>query len=33
MSREDGITKTAEYLKPLLIHGPFEGRNDLNFRF
>ena len=33
MSREDGITKTAEYLKPLLIHSPFEGRNDLNFRF
>ena len=33
MIREDGITKTAEYLKPPLIHGPFEGRNDLNFRF
>lgn len=33
MSRHDGMTKTAEYLKPLLIDAPFEGRNDLNFRF
>ena len=33
MSRTDGMKKTAEYLKPLLIERPFEGRNDLNFRF
>lgn len=33
MSRHDGMKKTAEYLKPLLIEAPFEGRSDLNFRF
>ncbi len=33
MSRHDGMKKTAEFLKPLLIDGPFEGRKDLNFRF
>jgi sugar phosphate isomerase/epimerase len=32
MSREDGITKTIAYLKPLLINKPFEGRNDILFR-
>lgn len=26
MSREDGLTKAIEYLKPLIIHKPFEGR-------
>lgn len=33
MSRMDGIRKTSAYLKPMLIGAPFEGRNDLNFRF
>lgn len=33
MSRSDGISKTAAYLKPMLIESAFEGRNDLNFRF
>ena len=33
MSRLDGMKKTAEFLKPLLIDAPFEGRRDLNFRF
>ncbi|MFP4562987.1 MAG: sugar phosphate isomerase/epimerase family protein [Spirochaetia bacterium] len=31
MSRQDGITKTIEYLKPLLIEKPYEGRNDVLF--
>jgi sugar phosphate isomerase/epimerase len=26
MSREDGVTKAINYLKPLIIHEPFEGR-------
>ena len=26
MSREDGVTKALDYLKPLIIHEPFEGR-------
>jgi sugar phosphate isomerase/epimerase len=33
MSRIDGMKKTADYLKPLLIDSPVEGRSDLNFRF
>ena len=33
MSRKDGMKKTADFLKPLLIEAPFEGRSDLNFRF
>lgn len=32
MSREDGITKTIAYLKPLLIEQPYEGRNDALFK-
>ena len=31
MSRNDGITKTIAYLKPLLIEKPYEGRNDVLF--
>lgn len=31
MSRNDGITKTISYLKPLLIEKPYEGRNDVLF--
>jgi len=26
MSREDGVTKAIDYLKPLIIHKPFEGQ-------
>lgn len=33
MSRADGMKKTADFLKPLLIDAPFEGRKDMNFRF
>ena len=32
MSREDGITKTIAYLKPLIINKPYEGRNDVLFQ-
>jgi len=31
MSRQDGITKTIAYLKPLVIQKPYEGRNDVLF--
>ncbi len=31
MSRQDGITKTIAYLKPLMIEQPYEGRNDVLF--
>jgi sugar phosphate isomerase/epimerase len=31
MSRQDGITKTIAYLKPLLIEKPYEGRHDVLF--
>jgi len=31
MSRDDGIKKTIEYLKPLLIKKPYEGRDDVLF--
>lgn len=32
MSREDGVTKTIAYLKPLIIGKPYEGRNDVLFQ-
>ncbi len=32
MSRDDGTDKTIEYLKPLMIHAPYEGRNDKLFQ-
>ena len=32
MSRQDGITKTIAYLKPLLIEAPYEGRHDVLFQ-
>ncbi len=32
MSREDGETKTVEFLKPLLIKAPYEGRKDILFQ-
>lgn len=31
MSRQDGIEKTIEFLKPLMIKAPYEGRNDVLF--
>ena len=31
MSRMDGVKKTAEFLKPLLIENPYEGRQDKLF--
>jgi hypothetical protein len=31
MSREDGIEKTINYLKPLIIKGRYEGRGDKLF--
>jgi sugar phosphate isomerase/epimerase len=31
MSRQDGITKTIRFLKPLMIEKPYEGRNDVLF--
>lgn len=31
MSRADGVDKTIEFLKPLMIHEPYEGRNDKLF--
>jgi len=32
MSRNDGITKTIAFLKPLLIEKPYEGRHDVLFQ-
>ena len=32
MSRADGVKKTIEYLKPLMIEAPYEGRNDKLFQ-
>ena len=32
MSRADGLDKAIEYLKPLMINQPFEGRNDKLFQ-
>ncbi|MCF7927913.1 MAG: sugar phosphate isomerase/epimerase [Spirochaetales bacterium] len=32
MSRKDGIHKTYNYLKPLIIDEPYEGRNDVLFQ-
>lgn len=32
MSRADGVDKTIEFLKPLMIHAPYEGRNDKLFQ-
>jgi hypothetical protein len=31
MSREDGIEKTIEFLRPLIIKGRYEGRGDKLF--
>ncbi|MDR1569468.1 MAG: sugar phosphate isomerase/epimerase [Oscillospiraceae bacterium] len=31
MSRADGLAKTIEFLKPLMIHAPYEGRTDKLF--
>lgn len=31
MSRADGMTKTIEFLKPLMINAPYEGRSDKLF--
>ena len=31
MSRADGVDKVMDYLKPLLIHAPYEGRSDKLF--
>ena len=31
MSRADGVDKVMDYLKPLLIHAPYEGRKDKLF--
>lgn len=31
MSRADGVDKTIDFLKPLMIHAPYEGRNDKLF--
>jgi sugar phosphate isomerase/epimerase len=31
MSRADGVDKTIAYLKPLMIHAPYEGRHDKLF--
>jgi sugar phosphate isomerase/epimerase len=31
MSRQDGITKTIKFLRPLIIEKPYEGRNDVLF--
>jgi len=31
MSRADGVDKVLDYLKPLLIHAPYEGRKDKLF--
>ncbi|MCX6090291.1 MAG: sugar phosphate isomerase/epimerase [Candidatus Atribacteria bacterium] len=32
MSREEGATKTIEFLKPLIIRAPYEGRKDILFQ-
>ncbi len=32
MSRADGVDKTIAFLKPLMIHAPYEGRNDKLFQ-
>jgi len=32
MSRMDGFYKTIEFLKPLIIEAPYEGRNDILFQ-
>ena len=32
MSRMDGVEKTAEFLKPLIIKNPYEGRKDKLYR-
>lgn len=32
MSIADGVDKTIAYLKPLMIHAPYEGRNDKLFQ-
>lgn len=32
MSRADGTDKTIQFLKPLMIHAPYEGRNDKLFQ-
>ena len=31
MSREDGMEKTIDFLKPLIIKGIYEGRGDKLF--
>ena len=31
MSRADGVKKTIEFLRPLMIEAPYEGRNDALF--
>ncbi len=31
MSRKDGMEKTIEYLRPLIIKGRYEGRGDKLF--
>ncbi len=31
MSRQDGLTKTMAFLRPLIIEKPYEGRNDVLF--
>jgi len=31
MSREDGMEKTIEFLRPLIIKGAYEGRGDKLF--
>ena len=31
MSRADGTDKAIAFLKPLMIHAPYEGRNDKLF--
>lgn len=32
MSRADGVDKTIDFLRPLMIHAPYEGRNDKLFQ-
>ncbi|MDR1530896.1 MAG: sugar phosphate isomerase/epimerase [Clostridiales bacterium] len=33
MSRADGVEKTIDFLRPLMIHAPYEGRSDKLFQF
>ena len=33
MSRADGVDKTIDFLKPLMINAPYEGRSDKLFQF